>query len=63
MVDMTDKEEEPICPLCGFNPNAPIGKCVEDSKKGEDVAVELNDNGLKMVFCPRNHKPYSGRRG
>jgi len=44
-----------VCNLCGYDNEKPIGRVAEDSKEGEDVAVTLNDNGLKAMFCLKGH--------
>ena len=44
-----------ICNLCGYDSKKPLGRAAEDSKKGELVAINLDDNGLKAMFCTRGH--------
>ena len=44
-----------ICKLCGYDDKKPLGRAVHASKEGEDVEVDLNENGMKAVFCPEGH--------
>lgn len=40
-----------ICKKCGYNDKKPLGKALEDAKKGETVLINLNANGLKAFHC------------
>ena len=35
------------CKICGYDNKKPIGKAIEDSKKGKVVKFKLNKNGLR----------------
>ena len=51
-----------ICKFCGYDSKKELGVCAEDSKKGELVKIDLNNNGLKGLFCPKNHFNYNFKK-
>jgi len=43
------------CKICGGNTKKPIGKALEDIKKGDWGYITLNKNGIRLFFCPSKH--------
>jgi len=48
--------EMAVCELCGYDKNKPLGVAAKDSPIGDkNLEVQLNDNGLRALHCPKNH--------
>jgi len=38
------------CKKCGFDLNRPLGIALEDSKEGQTIKMEVDENGLRFIF-------------
>lgn len=49
-----------ICARCGYDDKKPLGRAVHASKEGEDVEVDLNENGMRAILCSKGHLRKTG---